>query len=505
MLLAQSSLPAAVYYVSGSGNDSNNGLTTNSAFRTLAHGVYGLNPGDTLMAMNGIYTNDDYTAASPSNWVAAIKSSGTSNAWITIQNYPGAAPQVIFNGYGGFDMLASSNITIKGFTITGNNDHCTLSNALAQTTILPFYSGNGIGVGNSYLTNHAHHINIISNTISKCCGCGITAVQSDYVTIEGNRIFDNAWYSPREASGISMYQDWDSDTNTAYKMIIRGNLIYNNKCLVPNIGKPTPTDGNGIIIDSNQNYAYAGRTLVVNNISVNNGGSGIHTFYSSHVDILNNTSWHNCQVLTNYGEIFASYSSSDVNLFNNICVAAPGNPVNHNVGNLNVAYNYNIYFGGKPPELQGLQDLITDPLLINPQPDPTTGDFRVQLASPAIDTGTNCPATPANDFRGLARPVGTGPDRGAYETAEVTSVQATTANSAGHIYPQLVCSRRQDPSGSRYIVEFCNDLLTWTNASDQLITISTNHPDAATEVLTMRDVSPVNTFTKRFYRIRYVR
>jgi hypothetical protein len=289
-------------------------------------------------------------------------------------------------------------------------------------------------------------------------------------------------------------------------MTIRGNLLYNNKCLVPQITKSTPTDGNGIIIDRNQDFAYAGRTLVVNNISVNNGGSGIHTFHSSHVDILNNTSWHNCQVLTNYGEIFASDYSSDVNLFNNICVAAPGNPVNRNaVGILNVAYNYNIYFGGKPPELPGgPQDLITDPLLINPQPDPTTGDFRVQLTSPAIDNGTNWPATPTNDFRGLARPVGAGPDRGAYEAAEVTSVQATTANSGGHVYPQLVCSRWQDPSGSRYSVEFSNDLLTWTDASGQLITISTNHPDAATEVLTMRDVSPVNTFPRRFYRIRYV-
>jgi parallel beta-helix repeat protein len=490
-----------VYYVSGSGNDNNSGLTTNSAFLTLKHAVSFLNPGDTLMAMNGTYSNDDYTGAAPSHYVAYINSSGRSNAWITIQNYPGATPQLVFNGWGGFGTTSNSYITIKGFTITGNNDNCTLSGAKAAQTSspVPFYCGEGIGF------SYSHHICIVSNTISKCGGCGIVAGQSDYVTIEGNRIFNNAWYSPLEASGISMFEDLDIDADTGYKMIIRRNLLYGNKCLVPNIGKPTPTDGNGIIVDRNQDFAYAGRTLVVNNISVNNGGSGIHTFHSSHVDMLNNTSWHNCQVLTNYGEIFASDFSSDVNLFNNICVAAPGNPVNRNVvGNLNVAYNYNIYFGGKPAVLPGPQDLITDPLLINPQPDPTTGDFRVQLTSPAIDTGTNCPATPTNDFRGLARPVDAGPDRGAYETAEVTKVQATTANNAGHVYPQLVCSRWQDPSGSRYSVEFSNDLVTWADASGQLITISTNHPDAATEVLTLRDVSPVSTSPRRFYRIRYL-
>ena len=504
MLLSPISLPAAVYYVSGSGNDNNNGLMTNSAYRTLATAVYGLNPGDTLFAMNGIYTNSDYTAPAPSAPVAAIQRSGTSNAWITIQNYPGATPQLVFNGYCGFDILDSSNITIKGFIITGNNDKCTLASALAQTNFVDFYSGNGIAVGNNYLTNHSNHINIISNTISKCGGCGITAVQSDYVTIEGNRIFSNAWYSPLEASGISMFEDFDTDTNTGYKMIIRRNLLYGNKCLVPKLNHSAHTDGNGIIIDSNTDFNYGGRTLVVNNISVNNGGSGIHTFYSSHVDILNNTSWHNCQVLTNYGEIFASYSSSDVNLFNNICVAAPGNPVNHNVGNADVAYNYNIYFGGDPPELQGPQDLIIDPLLRDPQPDPTTGDFRVQLTSQAIDSGTNFAAVPTNDFRGLARPAGAGPDRGAYEAANVTKLEITMTNSAGSVYPELICSRWQDPSGSRYSVESSNDLLTWTNASGQLVTISTNHPDTATEVLTLRDLSPVNNSPQRFYRIRYV-
>jgi parallel beta-helix repeat protein len=505
LLLATNPLPAAVYYVSGSGKDSNNGLATNAAFRTLATGVSGLNPGDTLMVMNGTYTNDDYTSAVPSNHIAFIKRSGTSTAWITIQNYPGATPQLVFNGYGGFGTATNSYLIIKGFTITGNNDHCTLSNALAQTGPFPFYSGNGIGVGNNYLNNHPHHICIISNTISKCGGCGITAIQSDYVTIEGNRIFSNAWYSPNEASGISMFQDLDSDTNTGYKMVIRGNLLYGNKCLVPQLHQSTPTDGNGIIIDRNQDYAYGGRTLVVNNISVCNGGSGIHTFHSSHVDLVNNTSWHNCQVLTNSGEIFASLSSSDVNLLNNICVAASGNPVNHtNVGNTGVAYDYNVYFGGKTPEIVGLHDLLTDPLLTNPQSDPTTGDFRVQLTSPAIDSGTNSPVTPTNDFRGLARPVGAGPDRGAYEAAAVTKFQLTTTNSAGQVYPELLCTRWQDPSGSRYSVELSNDLLTWTNASGQLVTLSTNHPDAATELLTLRELSPLNAFPRRFYRIRYV-
>lgn len=500
-LLGAGSLRATTYYVSASGSDNDSGLTNTAPFRTFGHVLSGLPsglaPGDTVMVMSGNYTNDDYTAASPQDYVAAIKNSGTPNAWITIQNYPGATPQIYFNGLGAF-FTSCSNIIIKGFTIIGNNDNCALSNAQAQTGYTPFYCGNGIAL------NTANHISVISNTISKCGGCGISAPYCDYLTIEGNRIFSNAWYSPKEASGISLFESKDTDSNTGYKNIIRGNVLYGNKCLVPQLGTSTITDGNGIIIDFNQQYSYAGRTLVVNNISVNNGGSGIHTFHSSHVDILNNTSWHNSQVLNTNGEIYASWVSSDVNLFNNICVAAPGHPVNHNFGNVGVTYNYNVYFGGNAPEIYGPQDLTTDPLLINPQTDPTTGDFRVQTTSPAIDSGTSVAATPTIDCRGFARPVGAGPDRGAYEAAKVTNFQLTTTNSAGHVCPQVLCARLQDPSGSRYILELSNDLLSWTNASGVLVTVSTTHPDAATELVRLCDPSPLSTFPKRFYRVRYV-
>jgi hypothetical protein len=141
---------------------------------------------------------------------------------------------------------------------------------------------------------------------------------------------------------------------------------------------------------------------------------------------------------------------------------------------------------------------------MNPQADPTRGDFRVQLTSPAIDSGTNSPGAPTNDFRGLARPVGAGPDRGAYEAANVTKVQVMTTNSAGQVYPEVVYTRWQDPSGSRYSVELSDELLIWTNASGQLVATSTNHPDVGAESLTLREVSPLNTFPRRFYRIIYV-
>jgi hypothetical protein len=134
---------------------------------------------------------------------------------------------------------------------------------------------------------------------------------------------------------------------------------------------------------------YTGRVLVANNISVNNGGSGMHAFSSEHVDFINNTTWHNSQVLA-YGEIFAN-SSNDVNVLNNICVAAAGKPMNTTYQDKNLISNDNIYFGGQAPVSEGPQDLITDPLLVNPQPDPTQGDFGVQPGSPALSPNAGNP------------------------------------------------------------------------------------------------------------------
>src|SRR5690349_9260719 len=129
LLLAASPLLATVYYVSGSGNDSNSGLTNNSPFLTIQKAVDKVTQSDTVYVMDGIYSNSDYNSGSPSNWVAMVKSSGMPAAPITIQNYPGATPKLVFNGQGGFLVFGHSYIAIKGFTITGNNDQCTLSKA----------------------------------------------------------------------------------------------------------------------------------------------------------------------------------------------------------------------------------------------------------------------------------------------------------------------------------------------------------------------------------------
>jgi len=144
--------------------------------------------------------------------------------------------------------------------------------------------------------------------VGSCPGGGIGTTFADYVTISGNTVYGNAFYSAFGNSGISLFANFDSnpaDTATKYKMVVEGNTVYANEELVPVFGsKPLAiTDGEGIIIDSNKNSAYvgagltnsayAGRTLVANNVVFNNGSDAIEVFQSAHVDVVNNSTYAN--------------------------------------------------------------------------------------------------------------------------------------------------------------------------------------------------------------------
>ncbi|HEY9802903.1 MAG TPA: right-handed parallel beta-helix repeat-containing protein [Leptolyngbyaceae cyanobacterium] len=407
------STTATTYYVSGTGSDSNNGLTSSTAFRTIQKAADLTKAGDTVMIMNGLYTN-----AYPS-YVAYINRSGTANAWIKFQAYPGHTPKIKHNGWHGIKITnGASYIEISGLEVEGNNANITLDYAKSQQSNgnNPLTSGNCISIDGRN-TKPPHHIRILNNKVHDCGGVGIGTAQADYVTIDGNEVYNNAWYSVYANSGISIYQSWNFDSNTGYKMIATNNKVYNNRQYIPWITTGTITDGNGIIIDDSRNTqnrstlgAYKGRTLVANNITYNNGGSGIHSYFSDNVDIVNNTAYLNVQSpQLNNGQIYAS-SSSNVQILNNIIYAASTKRVNSNWGNKNIVYNYNVYANSSWIEVKGANDIVAAPQFINP----SIGDFRVNVNSPAINRGTTF-NTVKTDFIRNARPSAANYDIGAYE------------------------------------------------------------------------------------------
>jgi Right handed beta helix region/Secretion system C-terminal sorting domain len=432
-------------------NTANDGLTEATAFPNFFRAVNAAIPGDTFLVKNGV---GPYSNSPSGNPTLNMIVSGTAALPITFKNYPGHTPviQIHSGQYQGI-YIKGSYITIDGLTIRGLNATQTLTQALAQGgscanpsgALEARYNANGIQVDGRGLAiaNKYHHIAIKNCTIYECGGSGIQILQADYITIENNKCYNNAWYSIYAPSGISIYQSYNSDSSTATKMIVRNNICYGNRMYVPWPAHSCQfTDGNGIIIDDTKNGqngstlgTYNGRTLVANNIVYNNGGSGIHSFASEHVDIVNNTAYLNSQTPEiNNGEIFPQ-NSNDVKIFNNILVAASDQRINSNYsGNGTNYYNYNLHFGGNSTALTGANTIVGDPKFTNP----ATADFTLQASSPAINSGIgtfNGVSAPATDFINGMRPAGSGFDMGAYEFGASLGLKSNIEKTIFSLYP----------------------------------------------------------------------
>lgn len=419
-------LSATNYYVSyDMGNDQNNGLSPEAPFKLIQTAADLTLPGDTVFVMNGTYTNYFYT-------VFAIHRSGTADDWIVYMNYPGHNPLIQVSDWCGIKVIfGASYIEVNGFTIQGNASNIDLEDALNQPgscndpngNPLGFYNGNGIFIQGHNLdsTEYPHHIRIVNNTVYECCGNGIGSMHSDYITIENNLLYNNSWYSIWGNSAISLYQNWNLDSNTTdYRMIIRNNILYGTRNLVPTKEICFITDGNGIIIDDSKHTqngstmgAYLGKTLITNNVVYNNGGPGIHVYFSEHVDIVNNTAYHNQQSEELWqGEIDA-WDSGDIVIRNNIMNAKADKPINTNTNNLDIVHDHNLYWGGNGFYVSGTNTITDDPLFLAPSTEPGA-DFQTAEQSPAVDNGSELLA-PGEDIIGTPRPIGAGYDIGAYE------------------------------------------------------------------------------------------
>ena len=162
-----------------------------------------------------------------------------------------------------------------------------------------------------------------------------------------------------------------------------------------------------------------GRTLIQNNLSFNNGGSGIHSFKSHRVDIINNTAYFNgATPELRWGQIFLQ-RTDDARVMNNILVSRDDQPINtvsansNDKENTNVVRSHNLYFGGNSAPIMGEHDSIADPQFVNPSVDATVADFHLKAGSPALGAGVTKPFGPLLDLDG--QPRGATPTMGVYE------------------------------------------------------------------------------------------
>ena len=455
--LVSSCLAARDWHVAADGSDSAAGTSPAVAFRTLKKAASVVQPGDTVLIGDGTYTD----SAPGGGSLVTLATSGRADAWITWKPRPGAKPELRGTGWSCV-LITGSYQVIEGLTLLGANDSIALADATADGVIKE-KSGRKYGGDPRFNTNalfvngrgqppsaKPHHIVVRGCTVAKFPGGGLTAIEADYVTFEDNVISGNCWYMRYGGSGISFLNNWAHDDAPGYHNIIRRNRVWDNKTLVPWIDIGKLSDGNGIILDvtnladngpgnpaadvgaanpandpasaaapksatppkpKSLRPEWKGRTLVANNLSAFNGGSGIHTFKTAHADLINNTTCMNGQVV-GYPEMFAN-RSDDIVMLNNVLIPRPDGKVTANSRSTRVRWDYNLY----PVEQKGTRgehDIIADPRVVKIDADIRLADFRLQPGSPGLGTGTDELAQPT-DLTGAPRPLGRARSRGAYE------------------------------------------------------------------------------------------
>lgn len=402
------------WYISPDGDDHAGGTSVLDAVKTFDKVVTLIGPGDQVRILPGTYESPSW------NDILTLekKHSGTPGNYISfVAHDPSNRPVLHAGGKGVWNAINcdASYIAFDGLEVCGNNATISLQDAYnaaksyyetgkADWGEVAQYNTNGISIGGTSSSAKPNHVIVRNCLVHDMPGAGLSAIRADYITFEYNRIYNCAWFMMYGGSGISYLTPVDVDNNTGYKMIVRGNIVSNCHTDVPwvRVGSAFDySDGNGIIIDVNS--GYNGRTLVENNVSFNNGGSGIHGYKASHVDIVGNTAyWNGWKYNGNYGEIWA-HQGSDVRIYNNISYGRPTSQNGRcNLGN-NADYTNNVYFQGQV-KIAGTGDLVADPLFVNLSRDNFEADFHLTEGSPAIGHGSmNMPYLPERDIEGKPR------------------------------------------------------------------------------------------------------
>ena len=324
-------------YVDGkNGLDSNDGLTEETALKTLKGTKEHLQSGTQILVKDGTYRNEDYGSGNKDNPIVLHIQNYTD---ILLTNFPGHSPIIEFDGAGGISMTEMSRVEISGFEIVGPNRDITKEEAMEDRLLHSnYFSGRGIKFTDS---NHIKIHNIIAH---HCPSSGIRADRSDYVAFEDNIVFNNTWWSSSASSALVIGDARHIDDLDLTKMFLNRNEVYGNQNFIPFYSlcrdKPddpscteeddlrTPADygtenqtyiidGSGVYVTRNENYKY-GRFEMSYNRAYNNGINGLVVHKTDRARVVGNVIWDNGQVPKSEPESRQKYAGLTLNMAHDV-------------------------------------------------------------------------------------------------------------------------------------------------------------------------------------------
>jgi len=469
MFISTQFIIAQDFYVSDSNGSDNNSGTLEAPFKTINKGISMVSAGGTVYVMDGVYQNENYGNVDPSTntnmnnqHVVTVNKSGSEGAYITLRNYPGHLPKIQFDGRGGIVISNNMNyIIVEGFEVEGPAQDINYDMAEADRNYKiemaededdstnynhSYFGGKGIWGGYG-----AHHNIIIRNNIvHDTCGSAIRFNDSDHILIENNIVYNSNWWTSSASSAIVLAESVavSGDNTNDIKMIIRGNIVYNNwnrirfyvTQLPDNSGNNNPNygtanfqsiwDGQGIYV-TRSDPDYNGTFLFENNLCLNNGKNGINFDHSHSASAIyqNNTLYYN-----GVHEIIQDISEAEGNpahrgqkvggiKANHVLNATVVNNIIMTRDNEFSALQLNNVYGSRVaadniivngtyawPATESNNLINIDPMF-NSAPETVNGpltiegtDFSLMESSPAINAG-NPSYSPTHDINGNPRPV----------------------------------------------------------------------------------------------------
>lgn len=442
-------------FVSTAGNDVTGTGSITQPFKTAAKAVQSglLVPGSNLYFRGGTYYNPGYQNSDiwkQENTVFINNLDGTPTQYINIKPYNNETVVIRGDGPMIFQIRSSSYVKISGFEIYGETENLPLDSALyhqfefkrnslaAPVELrLPRYTNTNqsgledltsytifrpsLYMGHGLVIQNSHHIEVFKNLVHHIPGEGIRYAGTDYISIYENEVHNCGRRSSGGVHGISAYNQRSIDNNDGVKTTVSRNLVHDNYQEFPSwsenktIFTATIDEGKGITLQriNGGNEWLHGRIQIDNNITYNNGFSGVHINDGLRVDIINNTSYLNCRTGQGNQIGISVQTGDDVKIYNNMVftnLTWGGNSIGGS-SMTNMVVSNNLINGGLDNDLTGIaaNTIVAADMKWT---DTANRDFHLQATSPAVNTA-EATVTPALDYYSIPR--GVSPDRGAVE------------------------------------------------------------------------------------------
>lgn len=260
------------YYISPTGLDTNNGLSSTTAFATLSKAANTVVAGDEVEVGAGSYYNQ------PTAYFQNL--AGSATAYTKIYAAANTEPLLYFPNVFGLQILNSSYVSVYGLTLLGNAPSLSYSGAYAKKDVYDVvYSASGITI------RETHHVRVKACTVRDFPGAGIYFGKCDYVECLNNTVSGNTLYSPYGTQGISFHKVFNSPgaVSGEERLVAKYNHSYNNINLIPwstALGGNGLYEGAGIYNDTTKTVddgsTYTGVAVFAFNCSNYNGAAGLH-------------------------------------------------------------------------------------------------------------------------------------------------------------------------------------------------------------------------------------